>query len=66
MLSEHERISVPANSVYAAKNLADIMPIALTGDVRMICSVLLLRSSLKSFMVKSGIKTVKDTSMVIK
>ena len=52
--------------VYAAKNLAEIMPIKLTGEVKMICSVLLLRSSLRSFMVSSGISTQNETNMVIK
>ena len=45
--------------VYAARNFASTMAVSETGEVRRSCSVRVLRSSLKDFMVSMGSTTAE-------
>ena len=53
----------PAKSVKAARNLPITMPKSEMGAVRSSCSVRVLRSSLKDFMVRSGIRRTYRKTM---
>ena len=58
-------INVPPNIVKAARNFANTMPIRLTGEVRISCSVLIFRSSEKLFIVSSGTEIfTAETAMI--
>ena len=50
----------------AAKNFPNTIPVIVTGEVRSNCSVRIFRSSEKSFMVSSGISTIKAKIIIWK
>jgi hypothetical protein len=60
------KANVPAKRVYAARNFAKTIPIRLTGLVRRSLSVPDFFSSLNSFIVRRGISTIKNKSIIEK
>ena len=61
-----ESKNVVSKSVSAAKNLAKMILKSETGAVKRICSVLVLLSSLRSLMVRIGMRMMKKNIMIKK